>query len=927
MQIVFGWHLDGPTCPETPAGGASAIDARVVGPSGLLGLLETRLGRNGPGTPAVVRIAQYLARLRALDDGQRFFSRSLTADGWATARLLLLWRDELVAAGWSPGAVPWASDRIADVALVEKYGEPLLAPGPAERAYSLLPHLHGACPIDDLTIVDDPQRLPLVWRRLIEALAAGGAKVVPAAVRPGAETTDLAKAQALLCNGKSGKELKGDRSFSVVRCDDELTAGTIAAEWLAAAPEANAEVAIVRRGDAMILDGACRRLGLPKPGGITRSPLRGALQALPLAFATAWRPLDAKRLLELLVMPGSPVPHRIGRHFANVLRDYPGIGGLRWQQAWQRAEEALREQHSGDELKASELAAIVRKSLARWREWLLPEGFDRESGMCAAAADAICGKVQHWARRRASASGNAIYPYAANAAAALAKTIAASGLDPIPKPQLDRMIDAVLAEGTARSGSGAEAAPWIGVDNPAQIWGGVPSVLWWGFSDSGTTPPRPPWGAAERAELAAAGARPNAPEAVIALHLDAQRRAILNATERVLLIAPSMAAADAAPHPLWHELATLDGLDRCIIDGRALRGAAQVPLADDSGSEVGSGSRRSPCGSAQVSLGGRVWAVAPAAPKRIPRPIRNWQVPEQRIGPRPSESATSLETLLGCPLNWVLRYHVGLRESGLLDMADGNRLKGNIAHEVLARFLVGPLPDNAADMGGAVAALLDAMLPEIASPLLLPGRVGDREEVRRNTVESAVALVGILADSGLSVAATERRLQCRLDDGTEIEGVVDLELSAGDARPAVVDLKWSNSDRYRRAEIAEARPVQLATYTRLLQGDKGEPADALPAAAYFMLKQGRLLAVDAAPFPEQFQIGGSELASVWDAILAVRRRTLGELAAGSVVATGVEPDDAHSQAPEPAPAEERIVVAPPCRFCAYGRLCGQRALA
>ena len=85
--------------------------------------------------------------------------------------------------------------------------------------------------------------------------------------------------------------------------------------------------------------------------------------------------------------------------------------------------------------------------------------------------------------------------------------------------------------------------------------------------------------------------------------------------------------------------------------------------------------------------------------------------------------------------------------------------------------------------------------------------------------------------------------------------------------------------------------------------------------------------MDAAPFPEQFQIPGSELASVWDAILAVRGRILGELAAGSVVATGVELDDARSQAPEPAPAEERIAVEPPCRFCVYGRLCGQRALA
>ena len=562
MKVVFGWRLDGPTCPETPAGGAAAIDAVVAGPLELLELLETRLGRNGPRTPTALRIAQYLARLCAVDDGERFFSRSLAADGWATARLLLSWRDELVAAGWLPKATSWASERLADIALVETHDERALTPGPADRAYSLPPHLRGACPIDDLTLVDDPQRLPLVWRRLIDALAAAGANVIPAKARLGAETTDLAKVQALLSNGKSGKELKGDRSFSIVRCDNELIAGAIAAEWLAAAPKANGEVAIIRQGDAIILDGACGRLGLPKPGGVKPSPLRGALQALPLAFATAWRPLDAARMLELLVLPGSPVPYRIGRHFANVLREFPGTGGLRWREAWQRAEEALREEHSGDELKPSELAALVRKSLARWREWLDTEGFDRQSGLPAKAADAICRKVQHWALGRASANGDAIYPYTANAAEVLAKTIGASGLDPIPKPQLGRMIDAVIAEGVARSGSGAEAAPWIGVDSPAQIWGPVPSVLWWGFFDPETTPRRPPWTAAETAELAAAGVQPSAPEEVVALHLDAQRRAILNATDRVLLIEPTMtAAADAKPHPLRHELAILARLE------------------------------------------------------------------------------------------------------------------------------------------------------------------------------------------------------------------------------------------------------------------------------------------------------------------------------------------------------------------------------
>ena len=899
MRIVFGWHLDGPTCPETPDGGPFAVDAVVAGPLQLLDLLETRLGLNGPRSAAVLRIAQYFARLRAIDDGGCFFSRSLAADGWATARLLLSWRDELVAAGWSPTQASWAGERLAGMARCETREQLPLAPGLPDRARSILPHLSGASPVGDLALADDPQRLPLVWRRLIETLAAAGANVVRVRARPGAQANDLAAVQAMLADGEH-RNLNGDGSFSVVRCDDELVAGDIAAEWLAASPDANGDVAIIRQGDATILDGACRRLGLARPGGSKTSPFRGALQALPLAFETAWQPLDAERMLELLVMGGSPVPYRTGRHFADVLRDFPGTGGARWQEAWRDAEEQLREERSDESADASERSASVRRTLADWREWLEPERFRRDSGTTATAADAVCRKVQRWALRRASASADSIYLDTANAAATLARTIAASGLDSISKPQLDRMIDAVVAEGISRPGTSAEAAPWTTVDDPAQIWNAVPSVLWWGFSDPGTDAPRTPWNAAEQAELAAAGVALTSTGAAISRHLDAQRRAILNATERVLLVTPAMAAGEgAATHPVWHELASLEGLHEAVIDGRSLRRAAQV------------------------SLGGRAWNLAQIEPRPLPRPLRDWQVAGMRTGARASESATSLESLLGCPMNWVLRYRARLRESGLLDMADGNRLKGNVAHEVLARLLAGPLPDDATGVRHAVTALLDEALPEIASPLLMPGRVRDREDLRRNTIESAVTLVGLLDACQLSVAATERPLNCRLEDGTQISGIVDLELTTSSGRPAVVDLKWSDSDRYRRDEIAEARPIQLATYARLLQGEESAP---LPGAAYFMIKQRRLLAVDAQPFPPQFRVDGSELASVWRAVVEARNRNLGELAAGRVTATGVEPNEADPGGKSTEAVEDSIEVEPPCRFCPYGRLCGMSAL-
>ena len=898
MKIVFGWHLDGPTWPETPDGHPFALDAAVVGPRGLLDLLETRLGLNGPGQAAALRIAQYLSRLRSIDDGAAFFSRSLAADGWATARLLLGWRDDLIAGGWVPGTGSWYSDRINRIALADMEDDEPLAAGTPDRAFSVVSNIRAPSPIDELTLVDCSERLPLVWRRLIDSLASAGTTVARKNQSILGRDCDLAKVQALLADRKSGT-LEGDGSFAVARCDDELVAADIAAEWLAASHQANGDVVIVRQGDGTILDAACHRLGLPKPGGSQRSPFRGALQILPLAFETAWQPLDPERMLELLLMRGSPVPHQTGRWFAEVLRDFPGTGGARWRAAWDRAEERLRETLAESDLDEPRRAGKLRDTLANWRSWLEPERYPRETGVSAKAADAICRKVQHWAISRSSANEDAIYIEAANAASALAETIAASGLDLISKPQLDRMIDAVIAEGIARPGTVAEAASWTVVDNPAQIWSQAQSVLWWGFRDSGSAVPMPPWTIAERSELAAAGVALVSPELAAALQLDAHRRAILGATQQVLLVEPVMTAAQStASHPIWHELAGLDDLGRSVVDGRGLRRGGRAALC------------------------GRSWDIDPVAGSSLPEPIRDWLVQGELVGPRKTESASSLESLLGCPLNWVLQYQAHLRQTGLLDMADGNRLKGNVAHEVLARLLADPLPDDPQKVRETAAALLEQMLPEIGSPLLLPGRLREREDLLKNTIESAVILVGVLKSRELSVVATERSFSRALDERSELRGVVDLELASADGRPAIVDLKWSNWDRYRRQEISESRPVQLATYARLLQE---RSTRSFPPGAYFMIKQRRLLAVNAEPFPPEFRIEGADLADVWDAVVEVRDSTLREMASGRVVAKGVEPDGTVGR-DEGEVAEAPIHIDPPCRFCSFGRLCGVSAL-
>lgn len=253
MRVVFGWHLDGPTFPETVDGAEFSLGSDVVGPMGLVGLIEARLGLDGPSISSAMRIAQYWSRLRAIDDETRFCSASLDADGWATARLLLGWRDSLIAGGWNPTASSWTSDRLSLLSEVEMLEETPMDPGLSDRLRLILRRLKSPSPIDALTLVDPVDLLPPVWTELIERLKAAGATVTAVSICGQTTGNDLARLQERLLTGASA-DLSGDDSFVVVRCDDEWLAAEIAAGWLQADVNANGRLAIIRQGDSTLLN-------------------------------------------------------------------------------------------------------------------------------------------------------------------------------------------------------------------------------------------------------------------------------------------------------------------------------------------------------------------------------------------------------------------------------------------------------------------------------------------------------------------------------------------------------------------------------------------------------------------------------------------------------------------------------------------------
>ena len=99
MKITLGLHLDG----EHGWHPANRLGEPIVGPMGMLNLLETRLGLLRAECSHAERIVQYRECLKRCDGPDRFFHASFDVDPLGTAATLLSWRDTWWLHGWKIG--------------------------------------------------------------------------------------------------------------------------------------------------------------------------------------------------------------------------------------------------------------------------------------------------------------------------------------------------------------------------------------------------------------------------------------------------------------------------------------------------------------------------------------------------------------------------------------------------------------------------------------------------------------------------------------------------------------------------------------------------------------------------------------------------------------------------------------------------------
>ncbi|MCB9694512.1 MAG: PD-(D/E)XK nuclease family protein [Alphaproteobacteria bacterium] len=688
---------------------------------------------------------------------------------------------------------------------------------------------------------------------LLDHLVAVGGSVSAVESRPPPAGSDLARLHEALRTGRAF-EPGGDGTVVFVEEDTAWAAG----RHLLARDDLEGAVWVVsaQQGllDAMRHAAGHPRLGLADDAaGIWRT-------ALWLRLQLELDPRDVDAAFALVTLRGGPLSGP-GERLARALRDVPATHSEPWEAAVEafasRAARAAYEGPGTAEARAAEAIHAAQAARDLVATWVPTPGRPPDIEGCLASLDGPPELRACIDAIRALLDIEGIGPTRQRLGEWFAR---------IPSPRHRRPAE---AGHPPWSRDPAAAAP-------------ASRVIWWGFVGPVVDGPLA-WSATDRRALVACGVHPPSARERRSLERARWLRPLFAASERLVLVRwRTESGGPADEHPLQDELLALmgrDGITRCTADGGPLRTTA-VRLQEP------------------------------------PAPRSTWSIPPPDLGPPRTESPTSIEAKLGCPLRWTLRYAAGLRAGDAHGPLAGAPLAGTLAHLVLQDVLIGP---NALDVRAAgtsetedaAGSSFDQHVLSVAPVLAESGMGRERERLRTLTVRAAVELVHQLQVGGWWPIGVEELVGGRFGE-SDFEGFADLVLTNGSHQIAVLDFKLGRL-RARQEQLQQERAIQLALYA---SGLRTSP-EGWPVAGYLIVNEGRLLATGG--FPDAIEVPSS-LPATFQAAMQVARFWTDELLLGRVHARA---PDLHAP-PDGLPDHPLSAVEAPCPTCDFGVLCGRR---
>lgn len=948
MIVEFGWFLDrAPWAYARPG-----LNHVRVGRKNLIGLLQTRLGLTRAETPNAERVSQYLRRLERLDAPGAWFHRSLEADPWSTAQDLLAARDDAVANGWR-GDLPEAdvpaaglpgtgasetqasathdaepSPLLRTLAAAELLGredpEFALAPSLADDVVELLDELESSplpLGIDELILQHPESTFPAVWRRIVEALRDRGVRVSEAP-----EPTQVPEVTVLSAETEWEAAEHAARWLAAGHARADVPRADAPADAPGANPGANASTAVVCSDPTSVLDQYLTMQGQPRLGVGARSRWRAQDALIPLFFELEWEPSNVHLLAEFLTLPDSPVKRRAARHLLRALTREPGTRGPEWQRAIAEI--------AGDETLGPDLAAQLDRAFST--RLLSDVEHRRPSG----------GQVVEAASWFASAlnARAAVVPRLQPTAAQLKRLLAlVAPLRHVSRKDLRRIVAQVVTA-NAEAILPAEAAPWLRLNHLAELGEEVDDALWWGFQ-SASTPHVRRWDAQDAATLARVGVELPSPQDLTALAVRETLAAAARCRRLVVVQIAQRNGERVDSNPLLEALIERFGERRgerpsdpaaSLAERMAAATRAPSNLTDEDGVWRLAG---------RTTKLRRAEAQRPEAPNPVQEVGANTALAPETL------SYSQLDVLLGCSMRWALERKGALRVPDAADIPEGSRMIGSFAHRVIEELHILLRPQHrAVPTDGEIRTVIDTLVPQVASELLLPGQKARRLTVVAAVKEAARTFFTQLQRGGVALQEVEERftkdLQLVTGSGVlsvPVVGAADAVGIDAEGRRVVIDLKWYNSAKYLREKIRKGTALQLALYQWALHEGDTPPDE---PTAYYLLKQHAFAsahgsfgpaipreetpeqlwrrATRSAEFTVEQVLAGRVTATkpVEIAFAAQAEAAAAERAAAGSGAGGQSAAEKPRTIEDAETAVGRLYVEPGCRFCHFAALCG-----
>jgi hypothetical protein len=831
--LHFGPDFDGPVYTAK----RSELRAGEVfaGPKKLLQWLEGQLGRSGyPDNTEYLRIELYRQALgqhlqeteqEPLFSDRPFYERSYQADRFATAAVLLDWRDELLLAGWDLVATEAAMPpRLRTIAATEaifrkKTSDPetvVLAAGFADRFEAVLAQLKKqSVPLSKIYLYEPLPAQPAYMQRLVQLLEAGGVvreQVEVSCAAP--EHTRLGRLQRRLATGVALKGSDtGDESNSllILLARRDSDAAVYVAQMLKENPALQPVFLVPEMN--LSLERALHLQGFPTMGVLSASLARPSLQVLKLAPAFLWEPVDVFKIMEFVTLPVKPLDGSLALEIARVMAGKPGL----FSDTWFAAVFGYLEQ-----------AEVPDKAREQYDFWFGRRRYPANGTAPKRDAIALYAYLHQWAldHFEESDNSNTSLLVLAEQARRIRELLEALPEQRISFLELERIVRTIYSPSPVQLAP-AEVGRFSYIHNPGAMTEPAETLLWWNCLFDNPVPAPDKWLKDERVWLENLEVLPTTPAQESHCRQIRQIRPVLQASRQLILVVPEQAeGAGVVPSLL------LGDIEAAFPDYRDFT----YNLDDES----------------DRNRFNRIFSLKPPELLEVSPPGRTRPhlqiVRPELLADSAYETPTNLESLFYYPHRWFFRQKLRLFPSGLLSVTGDNTLLGSLAHRFFEQLLKEDL--GALDRR-AVQQWVDEksvdLLPREGATMLLYGREPERNAFLNRVKNAAWSLISLIRSNGWEVAHTELELQGAFS-GIPVRGKADLVLQRGDER-AIVDLKWSGANR-RKELIRNGEDLQLVLYAKLLP-----PPDQWPHTAYFILEEGKMIARNAVAFRESIIAG------------------------------------------------------------------------